>query len=193
MNRSRVLGLVVVCLLASTTATFAQTTPRTLGLFYGVLGGPGRRTTTGSFLTSELPAGARQPESGRTTATLGLHAGVKLADRLGVLAVWDQTFGGNTGDGRWGSTAVHAAGRVWLTRAVWVEAGVGPAELGYKPAAQTASTISRFWAPGVEAAAGADVLKGPRVALTALARYSTATFNGLRVHTLSFQVGLTGT
>jgi hypothetical protein len=70
---------------------------------------------------------------------------------------------------------------------------VGPAELGYKPPAQTASTISRFWAPGVEAAAGADVLKGPRVALTVLARYSTATFNGLHVHTLSFQVGLTGT
>jgi hypothetical protein len=170
----------------------AQTAPPRFALFYGVSGGPGRRTTAGTFLRSSLPTGAKEPESKRTTATLGLHLGVKLAPRLGVLAVWDQTFGGNTGDGHWGASAVHAAARVWLMPRVWVEAGAGPAELGYKPPTQPASTISRFWTPGFEAAAGADLLKGPRVALTALARYSAATFNGLRVDTFSLQVGLTG-
>ncbi len=192
MTLFRVVVLLVACLLSAAPATFAQSPSGSLRLFYGVSGGPGRRTTSGSFLTSALPAGATQPDSRRTTATLGLHVGAHVADRVGVVAVWDQTFGGNSGNGRWGGSGVYAAGRAWLTRCLWIEAGVGPAELGYKPPAQQASAVSRFWAPGFEAAAGADILKGPRVALSAFARYSAATFNELHVHTLSVQVGLTG-
>ncbi|MEO8480585.1 MAG: hypothetical protein ABI634_00150 [Acidobacteriota bacterium] len=183
--------LAVLYVLACASPAIAQTTSaRVSKLFYGVSGGPGRGTVTGGIFA--LPEGAPPPDTNRRTVTLGLFGGVKLADAVGVLVVWDQTFGGKSSYGQWGSTAASVAGRLWLTHRVYVEAGGGLAELGYKPPTQTSGRISRFWSPGFETAAGVDLLKGPRVALTTLARYSAATFDGLRVRNFSVQIGLSG-
>ena len=159
-------------------------------LVFGVFGGPGRRTTGGALVASALPAGAVQPAPDRTTVTFGFGGGVKLGDRVALMGVWDQTAGGNVGAGHWGTMAVHAVARVWVTRRVWVEAGGGASELGYKPPSQMSAGITRLWAPGGEASVGADVLKGPRVALTLAVRYSRATFEGLTLSRVGLQAGL---
>ena len=177
---------------AAASPASAQTSdPRAPALVFGVFGGPGRRATSGTFDASTLPDDAGQP-SGRTTATLGLHAGVKFLDRVAAMAVWDQTWQGDSAGGKWGSFTLHAVGRVWITRHLWVEGGGGVSELGFRPANEANPEISRFWAPGGQASVGGDVLQGRRVAVTVAARYSTATFNGLTINDVVVQVGLFG-
>jgi hypothetical protein len=187
---SVVLTLLIVGAGASPVSAQARD-PRAPALVFGVFGGPGRRTTSGTFDASNLPDDAEQP-SGRTTATLGLHAGVKFLDRVAAMAVWDQTWQGDSAGGKWGSFTLHAVGRVWITRHLWVEGGGGVYELGFKPANEANPGISRFWAPGGQASVGADVLQGRRVAVTVAARYSTATFDGLRIDDVVLQMGLFG-
>jgi hypothetical protein len=64
--------------------------------------------------------------------------------------------------------------------------------LGHKAAEDIPNRITRYWAPGFAAGIGAEVLKGRRVSVTALTRYTRATFEGLTVNSLTFQVGLLG-
>src|SRR6185369_4333833 len=109
---------------------------------------------------------------------------------VSVMAVWDQTAGGNSGSGHWGTMAIHGVARVSLTRRLWAEAGGGASELGFKPPSVISARITRFWAPGAEASVGADVLEGPRVSLTVAARYTRATFENLTVSRLGVQIGL---
>jgi hypothetical protein len=87
---------------------------------------------------------------------------------------------------------IHATARVWPVPRVWVEAGTGLAQLGYRADPQTGATITRFWAPGREVAIGVDVLRGPTVSVMALVRYASATFDGLTVKSVSLQIGLLG-
>jgi hypothetical protein len=176
---------------AASSASAQAADPRAPALVFGVFGGPGRRTTSGTFDDSALPADAEQP-SEQTTATLGLHAGVKFLDRVAAMAVWDQSWHNASAGGKWGSFTLHAVGRVWITRRLWVEGGGGVSELGFKPANQANPGISRFWAPGGQASVGGDVLQGRRVAVTVAGRYSTATFNGLRIDDVVLQIGLFG-
>jgi len=185
--------VVLACLTAWPAIVSAQSSqPKRFAAYYGIAGGAARQTTSGTFLTSALPAGAPQPESDRTAATLGLLGGIKAGTHVAVIGLWDQVFGGDTSAGNWGTMTLHGAIRVWLAYGVWVEVGGGASELGYKPPPNTAGAISRFWAPGVETAAGMDVLRGRRVAINVFARYSAATFNGLQVSSLSLQIGLAG-
>ena len=193
--RAVVVRLVVLTLLvvgSAASGAFAQTPDRKApALVFGVFGGPGRRSTSGTFDASVLPDDAEQP-SARTTATLGVHAGVKFLDRIAAMAVWDQTWQGDSAGGKWGSFTLHAVGRVWITRQLWIEGGGGVSELGFKPANEANPGISRFWAPGGQASIGGDVLQGRRVAVTVAVRYSTATFNGLTINDVVLQVGLFG-
>ena len=185
-----VLILPLVMVLTGASAASAQSaSPRSI--LYGISGGPGRRTTNGTFAPTSLPAGATQVASDRTTAILALEAGIGIGRRVGLLGIWDQTFGGNGSTGRWGASSGSAVARAWPTRRVWLEAGGGVSGLGYKAASGQAS-ITRFWAPGLVAGVGAEVLQGRRVSVTALARVTRATFNGLTVNSLTFQMGLFG-
>ena len=183
----------LACLTTLPAIVSAQSSqPARLTAYYGIAGGAARQTTSGTFLQSALPAGAPQPALNRTAGTFGLLGGIKQR-RLALIGLWDQTFGGDSSAGNWGTMTLHGAARVWLPYANWVELGGGGSELGYKPPPNTAAGISRFWAPGVETAVGMDVLRGRRVAINVFARYSAATFNGFRVSSLSFQIGLAGT
>lgn len=165
--------------------------PRAPAFVFGVFGGPGRRTTSGAFDAATLPEGSEAPAD-RKTASLGVQGGVKLLDRVAAMAVWNQTWQGDSVGGTWGSFTLHAVGRFWITRHLWVDAGGGLSELGFKPANDANPGITRFWAPGAQAAAGVDVLRGRRVAVTVAGRYSTATFNGLRLNDVVLEVGLFG-
>lgn len=171
----------------------AQTsTPSPVTLVYGISAGPGRRTTTGTFLPAALPAHASPLDGGRNGGLLTLEAGAEVRRRIAFMAEWDQTIAANSGEGRWGMTTLVGTARVRVMPRIWIEGGGGAAQLGYRPPRDAAAGVSRFWAPARAVAAGVDVLQGPRVSVTACARYSTATFHGQTVTTLSFQVGLAG-
>lgn len=170
----------------------AQTAQERVTFLYGVSGGAGRRTTDGTFAPSALPPGAAPVESGRTISVLTLEAGAGVGRRFAAIGLYDQTFGGNSSAGHWGTMSGSAVARFWLIERFWVEAGGGFAELGYKAPDDVPNRITRYWAPGFAAGVGAEVLKGRRVSITTLVRYTRATFEGLTVNNLTFQVGLLG-
>jgi hypothetical protein len=84
---------------------------------YGISTGVGQRRATGTFTVSEEPAGAGQPPSPRTTASLELDGGIRPAPRLAVMAIYEggATFGNSQG---WGSLAAHAVVRGWVTTGI---------------------------------------------------------------------------
>jgi hypothetical protein len=171
------------------TAT-AQSTPSGAVTFvYGISAGVGRRNTTGAFTPSDEPADAGQPPSPRTTASLDLNGGLRVAPRLDLMALYEggATFGNSHG---WGTLAAHVVLRGWVATHVWIEGGWGLTELAFRPSAAPGSTTSRWWAPGGEAAAGFDIFQGPTVAINLFARYSEARVDAVRQQSLSFQVGL---
>lgn len=190
MSRSLVVCALVVTFLGAGSA-LAQTPASGPTLVYGIAAGPAHRDVRGSFAASKLPTGAVQPEADRTVTSFGLQAGVKLNRHVALLGIWDQTFGGNTGRARWGTSDVHAVGRVWVGR-LWVQAGGGLSQLGYKAATGPGIGVERFWAPGIDGCIGADVLQGRRVSLVVAARATRATFEGLTITRVGMQVGLFG-
>ena len=186
---ARVIRSLIVMLLASAATARAQTPEDGLALVYGVSAGPARRTVDGTFTAGALPSGASAPAGDRTVATFGLQVGTRLNRHVALLATWDQGFGGNTGTPRWGTSDVHAVGRVWLGRA-WAQAGGGLANLGYKPTTGPGIDVTRYWGPGLQAAVGVDVAKTRRVQLTVAGRVTRATFDGLTITRFGFEVGL---
>jgi hypothetical protein len=118
---------------------------------YGISTGVGQRRATGTFTVSEEPAGAGQPPSPRTTASLELDGGIRPAPRLAVMAIYEggATFGNSQG---WGSLAAHAVVRGWVTTGVWIEGGWGLAELAFRPSSVPGNAPIRWWAPSGEAA-----------------------------------------
>jgi hypothetical protein len=167
----------------------AQGAPGAVTFVYGISAGVGRRDTTGTFTPSEEPAGAGQPPSLRTTASLDLNGGLRVAPRLDLLALYEG--GATISDSQgWGTLAAHAAVRGWVTTRVWIEGGWGFAELAFRPPSLPGTAPSRWWTPGGEAAAGFDIFQGPTVAIDAFVRYSEARFDAVRQQSLSFQVGL---
>lgn len=158
---------------------------------YGLSAGLGRRTTTGTFLTTELPAGAAQPPSPRATASLDLEGGLAFGRRVALVAIYEGGAAINDAHG-WGTFAAHAAIRGWLTPRVWIEGGAGVAELAFRAGSTSTSPTTRWWQPGVEAAAGYDLFHGPTISMDVFVRYSEAAFEGLRQQSVSVQIGLLG-
>jgi hypothetical protein len=182
--------LVVALGLAAPARAQGASSPSTM-VVYGVSAGGGQRRTSGVFDPAQLPAGAPQPAGYKTIGTLGFTGGVKFEDRVAVMGLWDQSFGGNT-TGHWGTSDFHAVLRLWVTSAVWVEGGGGASEMAYKGDPNTSVAVNRFWAPGGEVAAGLDVFHTKHTALSILGRVTMANFNGLATNTFSLQVGLMG-
>ena len=147
----------------------------------------------GTFQPPDFPPGASQPRPRQTVLALDLDGGFSLASRLAVFARLEAggAFVHNT-PGHWGTLGLHAVARAWLTRRIWIEGGAGVTQLGYLPPPQMSVTASRWWAPAQEGASGFEIFQGPHVAMSVLARYSTAMFDGLRASKVSVQVGLTG-
>jgi len=167
----------------------AQSAPGSVTFVYGISGGVGRRNTSGAFTPSDEPAGAGQPPSPRTTASLDLDGGIRVTPRLDVMALYEG--GATIRDSQgWGTLAAHVVVRGWVTTRVWIEGGGGFAELAFRPPSLPGTSPSRWWAPGGEAAAGFDVFQGPTVAINLFVRYSEARFDAVRQQSLSFQVGL---
>jgi hypothetical protein len=183
-------ALAAAILLVLPLPALAQARRHVVTFVYEVSAGAGGRTTAGLLLAP--PAGALQPASGRMTGTVGVDAGVRLSKRFAVMGIWDGTAGGNAGAGYWGTMGMYGVARVWPTRRIWLEGGGGLTELGYQPPSQISVTVTRFWAPAAESAAGVEIFRGPNVGISVFARYSTATFDGLAVHNLSVQIGLLG-
>jgi hypothetical protein len=158
---------------------------------YGISTGVGQRRATGTFTVSEEPAGAGQPPSPRTTASLELDGGIRPAPRLAVMAIYEggATFGNSQG---WGSLAAHAVVRGWVTTGVWIEGGWGLAELAFRPSSVPGNAPIRWWAPSGEAAIGFDIFQGPTVSLNLFVRYAEARFDAVRQQTVSVQIGLLG-
>jgi hypothetical protein len=170
-----------------------QTAPaRTWTLLCGLSAGGGRRSASGMFRPAAPPVGAGQPAAGQGVGVLDIDAGVGFGHRVAVLALYEMGGARQAGSGTWGTLGLHGAVRAWLLPHVWVEGGLGAVQLGYKPPSQVSTTVSHWWAASPEAAAGLDVFQGPTVSMSLLARYATASFDGLRVTTFAVEVGLTG-
>lgn len=186
-------ALALVLAIAVPSVAAAQTPASASGLswVYGISAGLGRRTTTGTFLAAELPAGAAQPPSPRATGSLDLEGGIGFGRRVALLAIYE---GGASlsGANGWGTFAAHAALRGWIAPRVWAEGGAGVAELAFRNGSSSTSTTTRWWKPGVEAAAGYDLFQGPTVSMEIFVRYSVASFEGLRQQSVSVQFGLLG-
>lgn len=191
ITRAAAVAGVFLLLLPSRAAAQAPTSP-SMGLFlYGVSAGIGRRMTSGTFLPTEEPLGAGEPPSPRSTASIDLVGGLNLGPRVALVAMYEG--GATLGDSHnWGTFAAHAAIRAWLARRVWVEGGGGVAELAFRASSTPNTATTRWWQPGVEAAAGYDIFEGPTVAIQALVRYSEASFDAVRLQSVSVQVGLLG-
>jgi hypothetical protein len=170
----------------------AQTVPRATGTwFYGISTGLGARTIAGTFSSSEEPAGAGQPPSSRTMGSLDLEGGLGLAGRLAVFATYEG--GASLSDSHgWGTVAFHGSVRAWVTTRVWVEGGVGPAELAFRASSTPGSSTVYWWTPGLEAAGGYEIFQGPTVTLHVFVRYTSARLDGVHMQSVSFQVGLLG-
>jgi hypothetical protein len=191
MTRRIALACLVVGL-ASSPASAQTATPKHWSFVYGLSAGGGRRSASGTFMPPDLPAGAGRPDNGQSVAVIDIDLGVAPGRRVAILGLYEMGGARPAGGGRWGTLGLHGALRIWVAPRVWLEGGAGVSQLGYKPPAQISTTRSHWWAPGPEAAAGVDVFQGPTVAMSLLARYTTATFDGLRVSTFSVQVGLRG-
>jgi hypothetical protein len=180
-----------LCLVIPSVAR-AQTTPRGPGTwFYGISTGLGARTIGGTFSAADEPVGAGQPPSSRTMAALDLEGGLGLAGRLAVFATYEGGAALSDAHG-WGTLAVHGSVRAWVTPRVWVEGGIGPAELAFRVPSPAATSTAYWWTPGLEAGAGYEIFQGPSVTLHVFARYTSARFDAVRVQSVFFQVGLVG-
>jgi len=188
----RLLTILMALLLAAPATALAQAPARKGGSFlYGISFGAGRRSTSGTFDPSQLPVAAKQPPSPITVGALDLEGGITLARAFAVVGTFERrpTFG--IPPGGWGTAGGHAALRAWIVPRVWVEGGVGPMELAYR-ADNPQLPTSRWWTAGYEAGGGYEIFQGETVTLHVFARYTTAMFEGLRVHTLTVQFGLLG-
>jgi hypothetical protein len=94
---NRLLALAVVVLVSAPSPTFAQSPRRAVTFLYELSAGAGTRTTGG--VLSVVSAGALAPVSRRTTGTVGVDAGVRLASRFALMGIWDDTARGNRGPG----------------------------------------------------------------------------------------------
>ncbi|HEY6356982.1 MAG TPA: hypothetical protein VIX35_01985, partial [Vicinamibacterales bacterium] len=74
---------------ADATAQSASAPGAAVTFVYGLSGGVGGRNTTGAFTLSDEPAGAGQPPSPRTTASIDLDGGLRVAPRLDVMALYE--------------------------------------------------------------------------------------------------------
>lgn len=172
-------------------SAFAQTVPRQGGSWlYGISFGAGRRTTDAALRPSQLPVAAPAPAASLNVGALDIEGGITLNGRLAVVGLFERraTFGRSDD---WGTSGGHAALRGWIVPRVWVEGGVGPMELAYRPNNSHAPT-TRWWTAGYEAGGGYEIFQGPTVTLQVFARYTTAVFEGLRINTLTVQFGLLG-
>jgi hypothetical protein len=158
---------------------------------YGISAGGGRRSTTGAFTPFDEPVGAGQPPSPRTTASLDLNGGLRVAPRLDLMALYEggATFSDSHG---WGTLAAHVVARGWVTNRAWIEGGWGLTELAFRLSSVPGTAPSRWWAPGGEVAGGFDIFQGPTVSLNVFVRYSEARFDAVRQQTVSVQIGLLG-
>src|SRR5262245_32585124 len=188
------LALVALSLVVLSSPAFAQPVDQHKGQFlYGLSTGVGRRMTSGTLSSPELPPNVGQPPSGQTMWVLDLSGGVTLGRRVGVLAVFEQAGGAETSTGKWGTLAFHGNVRGWVVPRVWVEGGVGAFDLGYRPPGQSGNNgVTRLWAVSPQAAAGVDIFQGPHVTIGVLARYSTASFGDFRISHFSVQIELLG-
>jgi hypothetical protein len=176
---------------ATAQASTPPPSPRDTGTWlFGISTGAGHRAVTGTFLPAELPPGAGQPPP-RATAELDLEGGIGLGRRIAALALYERSaaFSDNQG---WGTFAIHGVVRGWITPRIWLEAGAGTAELAFRQPATSPAVITHWWRPGFEAGGGYEIFQGPRVVIHVFARYSTATFNDVRLQCIFFQVGLLG-
>lgn len=194
----RLLTLLTALLLAAPSVALAQApslaqAPARKGgsWLYGISFGAGRRSTSGTFDPSKLPATASQPPSRMSVGALDLEGGITLSRAFAVVGTFERrpTFGSPPGG--WGTAGGHAALRAWLVPRVWVEGGVGPMELAYR-ADNPQLPTTRWWTAGYEAGGGYEIFQGPTMTLHVFARYTIATFEGLRVQTLTVQFGLLG-
>ncbi|HUL73230.1 MAG TPA: hypothetical protein VLT86_09015 [Vicinamibacterales bacterium] len=164
------------------------------GMFlYGLSAGVGERTTSGTLQSSALPVTAGQPPSSQTVGVLDLSGGMTVANRLAILALFEQAGGASTDTAKWGTLGFHGVVRAWVGPRVWVEGGFGSFDLAFRPPNQTGTVgVVRFWAASPEVAIGGAIFQSQHVAIGLLARYTTATLEGLRVNHFSVQVELSG-
>ena len=184
--------MLAALLVAVPAAARAQAPERKGGSFlYGIALGAGRRTTSGEIAPSQLPPSAAQPPAAISVGALDIEGGVTLNSRLAVVGFFEgrTTFGGPSGG--WGSAGGHAALRAWIVPRLWVEGGVGPMHLAYR-ADNPQTPTTQWWTAGYEAGGGYEIFQGPSVTLQIFARFTTATFEGLRVQTLTVEFGLMG-
>ncbi len=172
----------------------AQAPAQDRGQFlYGLSAGAGSKMAGGTLQSSALPPVVGQPPDSQSVAVIDLSGGVTLARRVGVLALFEQAGGSETASGRWGTLGFHGIVRGWIAPRVWLEAGGGTISLGFRPPSAAGNyNVTRLWAPSLEAAGGIDIFQGSHVTIGAIARYTTATFDGLRLQTFSIQVELLG-
>ncbi len=174
----------------------AQTAPhpqrvRGAGTWYfGISTGAGHRSISGTFAPTQLPPGAGQPPA-RATGELDLEGGIGLGRRIAALALYERSAAFSDSQG-WGTFAFHGVVRAWVVPRIWIEAGAGTAELAFRQPSTSPPVITHWWSPGFEAGGGYEIFQGPHVVIHAFVRYSQATFDGLRVHSVSVQVGLLG-
>ena len=185
-------AFIVFCLLPA--AAFAQPADQHAGQFlYGLSTGVGRRVTSGTLNSPDLPSNVGQPPDGQTMWVLDLNGGVTLSRRVGVLAMFEQAGGADTNAGKWGTMAFHGSVRGWVASRVWIEGGAGAFDLAYRLPGQSGNNgVTRLWAVSPEAAVGVDVFQGEHVTIGVLGRYSTASFGTFRVSHFSVQIELLG-
>jgi hypothetical protein len=188
-SRSAALGLALALVPTLASAQSTPPTPLTPKWLYEVSFGVGHRDSSGHLASP--PAGAPDPADLRWTATVGLGGGVKQG-RLSVLGTFDTTAGRQTGTGFWGGMGVYGLGRVEVTRWLWLEAGGGVAELSYRPPPQISVVTQGFWGPQVVGGAAWQLFRSNDIALSLMGRVTRATFDGLKVRTMSIQLAITG-
>jgi hypothetical protein len=165
--------------------------PRGAGTWlFGISSGAGHRSVSGTFSAAQLPPGAGQPPA-RATGELDLEGGIGLGHRIAAIALYERSAAFSDSQG-WGTFAIHGVVRAWVAPRIWVEAGAGTAELAFKQPSTNPPVITHWWSPGFEAGGGYEIFQGPHVSIHAFARYSQATFNGVRQQSVSVQVGLLG-
>lgn len=169
----------------------AQKSPRTHSWLFGISFGGGQRTTSAPLKPAQLPADATQVPSPLTVGVIDIEGGITLRGRLAVLSLFERRVAMGHSPTGWGNTAGHAALRWWLARRAWVEGGVGFSELVYVSSG-IPDVKTTWWSPAYEASGGYEIFKRPTVALQVLARYTTATFEGRRLQTVSMEIGLLG-
>jgi hypothetical protein len=187
-------ALGAVAALAVPVRAAAQSSDGLGTIFYGISAGLGERHVSGALPISALPATATQPPS-RAIGMIDLEGGVGLSKRVALIAVFDKGAALKNAN-NWGSLAGDAVIRAWVVEHAWVEGGLNVTELAFQPSICPVSPApcsqAHQWHAGFEAGGGYELFHGPTVTLHVFARYSQATFDGLRQRTFTIQVGLLG-